>query len=469
MPSFGYRLTIWGAAQTVTGSRHLLEGPRGALLLECGLYQGRRQESHRRNRTFPFDPRRVQAVLLSHAHLDHCGNLPNLVKQGFEGPIYATPATAHLATLVMLDAAHVQEENIRYLNKHRAPHEPPLEPLYTVEDALRASRMFVPVPYEQPFQPLPGVQARFVEAGHLLGSAAVVLDLDTSPRPTRLWFSGDIGRRHLPILRDPVLPHDAHWLLMECTYGHKPHRDPRYAVDELRQVARETFEREGKLVIPAFAIGRTQTIVYLLHTMMRQGELPEVPIYVDSPMAVEASQIYRAHPECYDEETLRLLRLGVLEDLLGFGRVHYIRDVEESKALNDRPGPMVILSTSGMLEVGRILHHLIHTITDARNTILLVSWMAPYTLGRRLAEGAERVPILGKTYPVRARVVTIGDLSAHAGRNFLLDYGLASRKTLKGIGLVHGEPHAARALMQALEARGWSHVTYFQEGEGWDL
>ncbi len=464
-----FRLTIWGAARTVTGSRHLLEGPDGALLLDCGLYQGRRQETYRRNRTFPFDPQEVKAVLLSHAHLDHCGNLPNLVKRGFRGPIYATPATAHLATLVMLDAAHIQEENAAYLNKHRGPQEPRIEPLYTVEDALRASQQFVPVPYDQPCTPLPGVQAQFVEAGHILGSAAVVLDLDTSPTTTRLWFSGDIGRKHLPILRDPVLPQDVHWLLMECTYGHKPHRDPRRAQEELRQVALETFEQGGKLVVPAFAIGRTQTMVYLLHTMMRQGELPEVPIYVDSPMAVEASQIYRAHPECYDEETLRLLRLGVLEDVLGFGRVHYIRDVADSKALNDQPGPMVILSTSGMLEVGRILHHLIHTITDPRNTILLVSWTAPHTLGRRLAEGAEVVPILGKTYPVRARVVTIGDLSAHAGRNFLLEYALASRTTLRGIGLVHGDPHAAQALMYALEQRGWTTTTYFQEGEGWSL
>ncbi len=464
-----YRLTVWGAARTVTGSQHLVETPGGALLLDCGLYQGRRRESYRRNRTFPFDPRRLRAVLLSHAHLDHCGNLPNLVRQGFDGPIYATPATAHLATLIMLDSAHIQEENVRYLNKHRDPTAPRLEPLYTVEDALEAARRFFPIPYDHPFEPLPGVQARFVEAGHVLGSAAVVLDLDTRPKPTRLWFSGDIGRRHLPILRDPVLPQQTHWLLMECTYGHKPHRDPRYAFDELRQVAQETFRQEGKLVIPAFAVGRTQTIVYLLHTMMRQGELPEVPIYVDSPMAVEASHIYRAHPECYDEEARRLLRLGVLEDLLGFGRVQYIRDVEASKALNHQPGPMVILSTSGMLETGRILHHLIHTITDPRNTLLLVSWAAPHTLARRLAEGAREVPILGKTYPVRARVVTIGDLSAHAGRNFLLEYALHSRETLRGIGLVHGEPHAAQGLMQALEAHGWRNTAYFQEGEGWDL
>ena len=464
-----FRLTIWGAARTVTGSRHLLEGPGGALLLDGGLYQGRRGETYRRNREFPFDPKGLRAVLLSHAHLDHCGNLPNLVKQGFEGPIYATSATAHLATLMMLDAAHVQEENVAYLNRKRGPGEPRLEPLYTVDDAVRAARMLVPVPYNRPFQPMPGVQARFVEAGHILGSAAVVLDLDTRPGPTRLWFSGDIGRRHLPILRDPVLPQGAHWLLMECTYGHKAHRDPRYAYDELREVARSTFEQEGKLVVPAFAIGRTQTLVYLFHTMMQKGELPQVPIYVDSPLAVDASEVYRAHPECFDEEVLHLLRAGVLEDVLGFGRVHYLRTVEQSKALNDRPGPMVIISTSGMLEVGRILHHLKHTITDPRNTILLVSWTAPHTLGRKLADGAKRVRILGREYPVRARVVTVGDLSAHAGRDLLLEYALASRETLRGIGLVHGEEHAARALMQALAEQGWHRVTYFREGEGWDL
>ncbi len=464
-----YRLTIWGAARTVTGSRHLLQTPAGDLLLEAGLYQGPREETRRRNHTFPFDLKRIKAVLLSHAHLDHCGTLPNLVKHGYDGPIYATPATAHLATLVMLDAAHVQEENVRYLNRHRKPHEPPLEPLYTAEDALRAARRFVPIPYDMPFEPLPGVQARFVEAGHILGSAAVVLDLDARPRPIRLWFSGDIGRRHLPILRDPVLPQAADWLLMECTYGHKPHRDPRLAYDEIRAVATRTFDQGGKLVIPAFAVGRTQTLVYLLHTMMRKKELPEVPIYVDSPMAVEASMIYRMHPECFDEEVLQMLRQGVLEDVLGFGRVRYIRSVEESKALNDQPGPMVILSTSGMLETGRILHHLKHTITDPKNTIMLVSWTAPHTLGRRLADGATRVRILGREYPVRAQVVTIGDLSAHAGRDLLLEYVQATQETLKGVALVHGEPHAAQALMQALAEQGITQVRYPQEGEGWDL
>lgn len=464
-----YRLTVWGAARTVTGSRHLVEGPQGSLLLDAGMYQGPREETRRRNASFPFDIRPLKAVLLSHAHLDHCGMLPNLVKHGYNGPIYATPATAHLATLVMLDAAHVQEENVRYLNRHRDPHEPPLEPLYTPEDALRAARQFVPIPYDTPFEPMPGVQARFVEAGHILGSAAVALDLDAHPKPVRLWFSGDIGRRHLPILRDPVLPQDADWLLMECTYGHKPHRDPRLAYDELRNVALRTFDQAGKLVIPAFAVGRTQTIVYMFHTMMREGRLPDAPIYVDSPMAVEASAIYRAHPECYDEETLHLLRVGVLEDVLGFGRVHYIRSVEESKTLNDKPGPMIILSTSGMMETGRILHHLKHTITDPRNTILLVSWAAPHTLARCLAEGAKEVPILGRRYPVRARVATIGDLSAHAGRNFLLEYALAAHERLRGIALVHGEPHAAQALMDALAAQGWNRIRYPEEGEGWEL
>ncbi len=456
------RLTFHGAARTVTGSQHLLQVNGRRILLECGLYQGRRKDFYRINRHFPFDPRHIDAVLLSHAHIDHSGNLPNLVKQGFRGPIYATPATVHLANIMLLDSGHIHEADARYLNKRRRRRgEPDIEPLYTVDDAAAVADYFVPVPYDRPFQVAPGVTARFVEAGHILGSAAIVLDIEEPGRqPFRLWFSGDIGRRHLPILRDPVLPHKPTFLLMESTYGDKPHRDPRYARDELREVVGQTLRGGGKVIVPAFAVGRTQTLVYWLHRMMEDGDIPAAPIYVDSPLAVNASEVYRAHPECYDREARRLLREGGLEAVLGFGRVHYIRAVEASKALNDRRDPMVIISASGMAETGRILHHLKHNIGDPRNTVLIVGWAAPHTLARRLAEGASRVRIFGEEYAVRARVATIGDLSAHAGQDLLLEYAAAGRETLRGIFLVHGEPKGAQPLMALLQEHALGPVHY---------
>ncbi len=466
-------MRIWfhGAAQTVTGSQHLLEVNGKRLLLEAGLYQGRRKDFYRINRNFPFDPRHLDAVLLSHAHIDHSGNLPNLVKQGYPGPIYATPATVHLANVMLLDSGHIHEEDARYLNKRRRRRgEPPIEPLYTVEDAAAVADQFVPVPYDRAFEVVPGVIARFVEAGHILGSAAIVLDIhEPGRKPFRLWFSGDIGRRHLPILRDPVLPQNPTYLLMESTYGDKPHRDPRYARDELREVVGQTLRRGGKVIVPAFAVGRTQTLVYWLHRMMRDGEIPDAPIIVDSPLAVNASEVYRAHPECYDREARRLLREGGLEAVLGFGRVQYIRSVDASKALNDRRDPMIIISASGMAETGRILHHLKHNIGDSRNTILIVGWAAPHTLARRLADREPRVRIFGEVYEVRAHIATIGDLSAHAGQDLLLEYALAGQDSLRGIFLVHGEPKGAEPLMALLRERGFTAVHYPARHERVDL
>ncbi len=458
------RITFWGAARTVTGSAHLLEINGKRLLLECGLFQGRRKETYARNRTFPFDPRSVDAVILSHAHIDHSGNLPHLVKAGYGGPIYATPATAHLANLMLLDSGHIQEADAAYLNKKRRRRgEPPVEPLYTIEDAAMVAAQFVPVHYEVPFEPIPGVVAHFVDAGHILGSAAVVLDIEEQGRTFRLWFSGDVGRPHLPLLRDPVLPQNADLLLMECTYGDKPHRDPQPAFEELREVTLRTVDRGGKIIIPAFAVGRTQELVYAFSRMMREGSLPRIPIVVDSPLAVNASQIYRAHPECFDEEAQALLRHH--EDVLGFDLVEYVRSVEESKALNDRHEPMVILSASGMAEVGRILHHLKNNITNPRNTVVIVSWQAPHTLGRRLAEGEKRVRIFGEWYDVRADVVTIGGFSAHAGQDILLKYALNTRETLRAVYLVHGEPKGAEPLKALLRANGIEPVYYPDRGD----
>jgi metallo-beta-lactamase family protein len=455
------KITFDGAAQTVTGSQHLIEVNGKRLLLECGLYQGRRQESYDRNQNFPFDPAEIDAAILSHAHIDHSGNLPNLVKCGYTGPIYATPATAHLANIMLMDSAHIQEEDIKYLNRKRSRRdEPPLEPIYTMEDASHVAQSFRSTHYGEPFEPVPGVQAQFVEAGHILGSAAVVLDIEENHHKQRLWFSGDIGRRSLPLLRDPVLPEGADAMIMECTYGDRPHDDPQKAYDELCQAVGRTLERNGKVIIPAFAVGRTQELVYDLHQMMDKGEVPSAPVYVDSPLAVNVSDIFRKHPECFDQQTRDFIAHDRHKAALGFDRLTYVRTVEESKALNDRRDPMVIISASGMAEVGRILHHLKNNIENARNTILIVSWQAPYTLGRRLAEREKQVKIFGQIYERRAEVVTIGGLSSHAGQGFLMEYAQAVKGSVKQIFLVHGEQRAADALREKLGEVGMSQMAY---------
>lgn len=453
------KIHFFGAAQTVTGSQHLLEVNGSRLLLECGLFQGRRAETYERNQSFPFQPSSVDTVILSHAHIDHSGNLPNLVKQGFHGPIYATPATAELAAVMLADSGHIQEADALFVNQRRARRgEPPVEPLYTQEDAEQVAELFQPIGYDQEFEPAPGVTARLVEAGHILGSAAVALTLEERGRKVRLWFSGDIGRRKLPLLRDPTLPQEADYLLMESTYGDKPHRDPETAYLEFREVVARTLERRGKVIIPAFAVGRTQELVYDLHLMMHDG-LPKAPVYVDSPLAVDASDIFRKHPECFDEET-RIFTQDGKHPALTFDQLTYIRSVEESKALNDRKDPMIIISASGMAETGRILHHLRNNIENPRNTICIVSWQAPYTLGRRLADREKRVKIFGEPFHVRAEVVTIGGLSAHAGQDLLTEYALRLKKQARGVFLVHGEQKSAMMLKEKLVAQGLSQVYY---------
>jgi metallo-beta-lactamase family protein len=455
------RITFHGAAQTVTGSQHLLEVNGYRLLLECGLYQGRRKEAFKRNRSFRFDPHKLDAVLLSHAHIDHSGNLPHLVKKGYRGPIYATDATAHLSNIMLLDSGHIHESDAEFVNKKRAHKgEPPIEPLYTIEDASQVAQYFDCKPYDHPFEVVPGVRAQLVEAGHILGSAAIVLDIEEQGRHTRLWFSGDIGRRDLPILRDPVLPSEADYMIMECTYGDKTHQSPQSSYDELQQVVLKALERKGKVIIPSFAVGRTQELVYCLHRMIDGGEIPKIPVFIDSPLAVNVSDIFRAHPECFDEEALEFMRNDVHPSILGEGLVTYVRSVERSKAINGDQRSMVIISASGMAETGRILHHLKNNIEDPSNTILIVSWQAPHTLGRRLAERVSRVKIFGEEYKRKAKVVTIGGFSAHGGQPFLVEYGLASRRSLKQVFLVHGEERGAEPLMGKLSEGGVRKVAF---------
>ena len=375
------RIDFHGAAQTVTGSQHLLEINGHRLLLDCGLYQGRRSETYERNLNFSHDPRKLNAVILSHAHIDHAGNLPNLVKNGFEGPIYATRATVDLATIMLADSGRIQESDAEFVNKKRlARDEETIAPFIQKRTPHRAAQLFHPVDYNQPFVPVPGVVARFIEAGHILGSAAVSLEIEEKGRKIRFWFSGDIGRFKLPLLRDPVLPENVDYLLMESTYGDKPHLDPSLAFEEFHDVVNRTLQRGGKVIIPAFAVGRTQELVYHLNMMMFAKDVPPAPVFVDSPLAVNASQVFRKHPECFDDET-RWFVQQAQHPALDFKLLTYVQSVEESKALNLRKDPMIIISASGMAETGRILHHLKNNIENPKNTVCIVSWQAPYTLG----------------------------------------------------------------------------------------
>jgi len=459
------KITFLGATQTVTGAKFLLEVNGHRLLLDCGLFQGHRKDFYERNQAFDFDIHSLDAVLLSHAHIDHSGNLPNLVKDGYPGPIYTTRATADLADVMLRDSGHIQEADIEYVNRKRDKRgDPPLEPLYTIADAAETTTHFVPIDYHQVFEPVPGVMACFVDAGHILGSASIVLDIEEHGKKTRLWYSADIGRDGLPLMKDPTLPECVDYLLMECTYGDKIHENPENAYIEMRDAVRRTFDRGGKVIIPAFAVGRTQELVYNLNRMIHEDEIQPFPVYVDSPLAVNATEIFQKHDYLFDQETQAFIRER-RHPALEFPQLTYIRSVEESKALNDRKDPMVIISASGMAEAGRILHHLKNNIQNPRNTILIVSWQAPNTLGRRLADRETPVRIFGELFDRRAEVVTIGGFSAHAGQNMLLRYVDATSASLKKTFLVHGELKSAVPLMEKLHERGFSQIEYPQYGQ----
>jgi metallo-beta-lactamase family protein len=453
-------VTFWGATRGVTGSMHQVDARGRTLLLDCGLFQGSRAESHRRNRAFPFRPRDIDAVLLSHAHLDHCGNLPNLVRQGFTGPVYCTAATRALAAVMLGDAAKIQEEDAGYLNRHRAKGDPKVEPLFDGRDVYRTLLRLKAVGYDAPVTLGPDLEATFVDAGHLLGSAMIGLRADGR----RLTFTGDLGRPGLPILRDPAPVPPADLVISECTYGGHTHEAVEETAERLGHVVRQTAERGGKLVIPAFSVGRTQTIVYFLHQLMNAGRLPDLPIYVDSPMAVRATEVFRAHPECFGDETLRLLQTQ--PDLFGEQHIHYVEKVHDSIALNDHAGPCVIISASGMCEAGRVLHHLKHHIEDPRSTILIAGYQAEGTLGRRLVERRPEVRILGRMFALKAEVVVLNGLSSHADHAGLLRSLAPLAGMARQVRLVHGEPARAEALAEGLRAAGFADVAIPERGDG---
>jgi len=461
-----------GAVRTVTGSMHLLHVNGYKLLLDCGLYQGRRKQAFERNRNLPFDAGEIDVVILSHAHIDHSGNLPSLVKAGFNGTIYATSATRDLCAYMLLDSAHIQESDVRYVNKRRAKQGKRLfEPLYTRQDATQTLSHFSTVEYNRPFQPLPGVSVQFRDAGHILGSATTVVDVNENGRKLRLVFSGDIGRKGLPILRDPQVAENADYLIMESTYGNRFHESTGEAKEILRQIAQETYDRRGKLIIPSFAVGRTQELAYRLNQLWEAGELPPIDVFVDSPLAVNVTEVFRLHPECFNVEMLDAMLTEDDRDPLGFKRLRYIRNVEESKRLNEIRTPAIIISASGMCEAGRILHHLKNNIEDPRTTVLFVGYQAENTLGRKLLDGQEVVPIFGEKYRVKARVKRAEGYSAHADRTELLDWAARTQAqgNLKRVFLIHGEEESALALAEGLREQGVPQVEVPEPGQVFEL
>jgi len=465
------RIQFLGAVRNVTGSRHRLQIAGKTILLDCGLFQGRRQDFFDRNQRFEFDPTTVDMVLLSHAHIDHSGNIPTLVRQGFAGHIYATPATMDLCSAMLRDSAHVLAADVAYVNKKRARKgEPPVHPLYSLDDALEAVEQFLGVGYNRPIPLTDGATATFRDAGHILGSAMIEIAVRENGRNLKVVYSGDLGRPGLPILRDPYVVQDVDTLILESTYGDRTHDSPPEAEDQLRRVILETVNRGGKIIIPAFAVGRTQELVYALHRLTLARKIPELPVFVDSPLAVNVTEIFRLHPECYDREINAFMERADVEDAFGFRRLRYIRDVEESKALNSLKQPAVIISASGMCEAGRILHHLKNNIEDSRNTILFVGFQAEQTLGRKLVDGWKKVNIFGEEYTVRAAVERIDGYSAHADRNELLDYVRRVRQTgLRRVFIVHGEEAASLSLAAALKEMGVPEVHVPMPGDTVEL
>jgi metallo-beta-lactamase family protein len=449
-------VTFMGAAHEVTGSCHIVRAAGKTIMLDCGLFQGRRRESFDKNRTLPIDVETLDAVVLSHAHIDHAGRLPFLIAAGYRGPIFATPATRDLCALMLADSAHIQNKDAEFLAKRGKEY---VGPLYGQVEVAQTLAQMLAIPYERTAPVVPGVQVTFYDAGHILGSASVALDVEQDGHTRRLVFSGDVGRKDLPIIRDPVPPPGAHALIMESTYGNRQHATPMGAREELARIVRETAARGGRVIIPSFAVGRTQELVYELHELLEAGEIPEIPVYVDSPLATGATEVFEMHPDIYDYSEPGVRNL---ERLFRNGRVHYTRDVQESMALNTQHGPMVVIAASGMAESGRILHHLLHGAPEPRNTVLIVGFMAEHTLGRRLVERRPLLHIFGEEVPLRARVEIINGYSAHADRVELRQWAESVRAQSPELGpvfLVHGEPPAQEALSEALTADGFTvHV-----------
>ncbi len=446
------KLKFCGAAGTTTGSQHLLEVNGKRILLDCGLYQGSRKDAYDINCCFPFfDPKSIDVVILSHAHIDHSGNLPNLTTKGYSGNIYATHATRDLCQIMLADCARIQESDIDWVNKHRK--RDGLEPAvltYTEQDAEHCLRQFVTVGYDRAIPVADGVSLTFIDAGHILGSAQVLLEIDDKAdgKKKRFLFSGDVGRGGNEVLRDPVAVKDVDFLLMESTYGGREHEAPPGYGDRFGEIIRQAVKRGGKILIPAFAVERTQQLLFVLHELLTRGEIPDVPVYVDSPLAVSATEIYRLHPDAFNDEVYEALFQR--DNPFGFENLTLVRSVNGSKALNDIEGVAIIISASGMCEAGRILHHLKNNISKSKTTVLFVGYCAENTLGRRIRDGEREVSILGTRQIVRAKIEIIDSFSGHADHSELLEYFKRTTGPKSRVWLVHGEPDSAAHLRDAL-------------------
>jgi metallo-beta-lactamase family protein len=463
------KLTFLGAAKTVTGSMHRIETGGKRYLLDCGLYQGRRQEAFERNRQFPFSPSHIAAVILSHAHIDHSGNLPNLVRNGFSGPIYTTPATIDLCVAMLADSAYLQEKDAEFVNHRRqfrksiGRDDREAVPLYTHVDAEHTFPLFQPVPLGEVKRIAPGLSYKTYDAGHILGSTSMVVEADG----LRLGYSGDVGRPGLPIIRNPQPLGPCDYLILESTYGDRIHAPLGHVAEALAEIINRTAGRGGKIIVPAFAVGRTQQLVLILHQLMNAHRIPSIPVFVDSPLAINVTEVFRRHPECFSEEVNRFLTDG--QDPFGFRRLTYVREVSESKKLNDLHGPCVIISASGMCEAGRILHHLRNNIEDPRNTVLITGFQAEHTLGRKILEKRAEVPIFGEPVPLRAEVCSLDELSAHADQKELIDWLRPIANSLKKVFLVHGETAQAAALAQLITREYGVEAVQPARGDSFEL
>jgi metallo-beta-lactamase family protein len=446
---------------------HLLTVGGKTILLDCGIYHGRRDESRERNSKFPFDPANIAAVVLSHAHIDHSGNLPGLVKQGFHGPVYCTHASKSLCEVMLKDSAFIQEKDTEFINKkNKKKHLPPIEPLYTEDDVDDLLPLLEGRDYSTEFDVIDGIRCRYEDAGHILGSASVALALRENSTTRTLAFTGDLGRPNLPILRDPVFIGNADYLISESTYGGRFHRPVQEMSNQLLEPILRAVERKGKIVIPAFSVGRTQEIVYVLHQLSVEGKIDHLPVFVDSPLSVNVTDVFKKHPECFDKETLAILSSPNNNDPFGFARLKYVRTVEESKELNDRPGPFVIIAASGMCEAGRIVHHLANTVGDPKNMILIVGYQAENTLGKKLVMKEPVVNIHGEPHEIKADVIVLNSFSGHADSNELVTYAdKFDRKQLRRIFLVHGDPDQSEKLGAGLRSRGFGDVSIPYRGD----
>ena len=460
-----------GAAEEVTGSKHILEVDGKSYLIDCGAFQGSRADADRKNRDFGISTDRIEAAILTHGHLDHCGLFPLLVKNGYTGNIYATPASRDIASLIMMDSANIQARDAAYLRKQADKKGEKFNwtPLYSEKDAIQATGQMIGVSYNRPIHISDDIKLEFYDAGHILGSAMAFLTVRKNGKEVRILASGDLGRKDKPIIRDPGVPPAPDYIILESTYGDRLHEKTVDAMDRLAEIAKKAVQTRGKILIPSFAIERTQELVYYFHLLTDEGIIPEIPIYVDSPMATNATTIFQVHPECYDEE-IKEAFIKHHKNPFGFNSLHFTTSVLESKALNDLKGPLIIISADGMCEAGRIQHHLIHNIGDANTTIMIVGYMAENTLGRRILEKADEVKIHGMWMKRRADVKKINAFSAHADYSEAITW-LKSLDTsrLKTIFLVHGEPKGQAVFKKHLADAGFPDVEVVKYGSAYNM